>query len=260
MNFSLPFGIFIGVSIIIWTITGEVTNPLIFANAPAIAIVIGGTIAASLVCFPISHLFNIVKVIWRATTTSSQKKSVEVIEELVVIAEKVQSGQDALSLIEGIRNPFLKESMIVANEGAISDEDLESVLIKRVEIQNETYRQEASVFKIIGKFPPAFGLIGTTLGMVALLQSLGGEGAFQQLGPSMSVSLTATFWGLIVANLFLVPIGENLSLISQHDLITRRIIAEGVLLVKEGKHPVVIEEYLKSYLSPSIRNKLKHGA
>jgi len=74
------------------------------------------------------------------------------------------------------------------------------------------------------------------------------------------VALTATFWGLTFANLILIPIGENLAIASDDDLIVRRIVVEGVLLLKEKKHPLIVEEVLKSYLSPKERNRIAAGS
>jgi len=110
--------------------------------------------------------------------------------------------------------------------------------------------------KIIGKFPPAFGLVGTTLGMITLLQGLGSTDAFQKIGPSMSVALVATFYGLVLANFFIIPVGENLYNAAEDDLTIREIIAHGVMLIREKEHPLIVAEYLKSYLSPEQRNRM----
>src|SRR5690606_16760333 len=98
------------------------------------------------------------------------------------------------------------------------------------------------------------------MGMIGLLQGLGEPNAFERLGPSMSVALVATFYGLVYANFVLIPIGENLALASEEDLLMRRIVAEGIRLIKEEKHPLLVEEYLKSYLAPKERNRIKKSA
>lgn len=256
MNISLPAGFILGSVIIAWSIATGIANPQIFLNTHALAVVIGGTLAAALICVPFSTIISIARVVFKATFGQSQREAILTIREVVSLSEITNNDLPITDRIPGIKNIFLRECLLLADEGTISDEELESVLYKRVEIQNDKYNQEGMIFKIIGKFPPAFGLIGTSLGMIALLQSLGGEGAFQTLGPTMSVALTATFWGLVVANLFLIPMGENLALASQNDLILRRIVVEGVMLIKEKKHPIIVEEYLKSYLAPSERNKI----
>ena len=246
-----------GTSLIIWAITQEISNPMIFTNIHAIAIVIGGTTAAAIVCFPFKHILSIMKILFKVSTGGFHKETINTINELIELSQMAIDDKPLEDELKKIHSPFLQESLQLALEGTIPDDELESVLFKRVEIQNEKYKQEGNTYKIIGKFPPAFGLIGTTLGMIALLQGLGGEAAFEKLGPAMSVALTATFYGLVVANLFLVPIGENLSFASQHDLTRRRIIVEGVMLLKYKKHPLIVEECLKSYLSPADRNLMK---
>ena len=142
-------------------------------------------------------------------------------------------------------------------QGGLSESELEDVLEKRVQNQNEDYKRDAATYKTLGKFPPAFGLVGTSLGMIGLLQGLGKADAFQSLGPAMSVALVATFYGLILANVIIIPVGENLTRASQLDLVARRVVVDGVRLLKEGKHPLLVEEYLKSYLKPAERNLLK---
>jgi len=257
MNFSLPTGILFGGGLIYWLITSEVSNPMIFANPHSIGIVLGGTIAAALICFPFEHFFNIFHVLIRALLGKQHKEIINVINEIVEISEFSNDGGELTSKIESVKNPFFKECIELLVDNSLTVDELEEVLEKRVELQNERYRQENATFRIIGKFPPAFGLIGATLGMIALLQGLGAPDAFKSLGPAMSVALTATFWGLLLANLVLVPMGENLHLASQNDLIQRRAIAEGTMLIHDKKHPLVVEEFLKSYLTPKMRNKMK---
>jgi chemotaxis protein MotA len=95
------------------------------------------------------------------------------------------------------------------------------------------------------------------MGMIALLQGLGEPNAFEHLGPSMAVALVATFYGLVLANFFLIPLGENLTRASEEDLVMRRLVVDGVRLIKEEKHPLLVEEYLKSYIAPAERKRMK---
>ncbi|MDO9183998.1 MAG: MotA/TolQ/ExbB proton channel family protein, partial [Bacteriovorax sp.] len=155
--------------------------------------------------------------------------------------------------INAIKIPFLKEGLELFLDGSLSKDEMVEVLEKRIEIQNGRYRREGNTFKVIGRFPPAFGLIGATLGMIGLLQGLGAPNAFEQLGPAMSVALTSTFWGLVLANVVLLPLGENLYLAAEEDLIIREMVLCGVLLLREKKHPLLVQENLNSYLPPRER-------
>jgi chemotaxis protein MotA len=257
MNLSLPLGLIVGIVVIVWSVMGEMKNPAIMGNMHGIVIVLGGTLAAALVCFPFKFFINMFIVLIRAFSGSLKKECINSVNLLVSLSQKQQSGSKIDSDVAQLKNEFLKESLELMMSGTLKDEELFDVLEKRVEMQNERYRKENSTFKIIGKFPPAFGLIGATLGMIALLQGLGSPDAFEKLGPSMSVALTATFWGLFFANLIIIPIGENLTFASDDDLLMRRIVVEGVMLLKDKKHPILVEEYLKSYLAVNERNQMK---
>ena len=116
------------------------------------------------------------------------------------------------------------------------------------------------MFKVLSKLPPAFGLLGAVLGMVALMQALGGEDAFATIGPAMASAMVATFYGIAFANFILIPIGENLSLSSNQDLVIRKMILEGIKIIRNKEHPIVIEEELKSFLLPSERENKQKAA
>ncbi len=260
MNLSAPLGFIVGIAVIYYSVTTGMKNTTVFLDPHAAVIVLGGTLAAALVCLPFSQIFNLIRVFFRTITGANKQLAISTINEIVELAEAQNGGQSLDSLIGNVKNAFLRESLELVQQGGLADHELEEVLEKRVEQQNEKYRREGSTYKIIGKFPPAFGLIGATLGMIALLQGLGEADAFSRLGPAMSVALVATFYGLIVANVFIIPIGENLSAAAEEDLAIRLIVIDGVRLVKERKHPLLVEEYLKSYLSPKERNKMRKAA
>jgi len=260
MKLGTPLGFIIGFAVIYFGIKSGVKNSAVLINWHAAIIVFGGTLAAVLVCFPLRQFLMLFKVFFYTLFSKADRETLETINEIVALARSYNEGRSLEELLGGIQNPFLKESVdLVAQEG-LSDVELEEVLEKRVEIQNERYRREALTYKIIGKFPPAFGLIGTSLGMIALLQGLGQPNSFDGLGSAMSIALVATFYGLVLANLVIIPIGENLAQASEHDLTMRRIVVDGVRLIKERKHPLLVEEYLKSYMPPFERNKLKKAA
>ena len=144
--------------------------------------------------------------------------------------------------------------------GGIPEEALEEILAKRAITHSKRYEYDVGVFRTLSKFPPAFGLMGTTLGMIAMLQNMGGADAQKMLGPSMAIGLVATFYGLTLANLVFIPISENLAVINRDDETLRTIVIDGLRLVRRKEHPKVVEEHLKSYLLPHEREGLKKGA
>jgi chemotaxis protein MotA len=93
--------------------------------------------------------------------------------------------------------------------------------------------------------------------MISLLQQLGGKDAQKMLGPAMAIGLVATFYGIVLANLVLIPISENLAMINREDETVRTIIIDGFRLIHRREHPKIVEEHLKSYLLPHERDKIK---
>lgn len=256
MNFSTPFGIIFGFAIIFWAITGEVKNMEVFFNIHSIGIVLGGTLATGLVCFNFSQIKDIFFVLIKQMTGERKKERTEVINEIVKLSEKIKTGERLNNELDSVKSSFLRECLEIFLDGSFSKEEMVEVISKRIETQNGQYQREGNTFKVLGRFPPAFGLIGATLGMIGLLQGLGAPNAFEQLGPSMSIALTATFWGLVLANVVILPLGENLALAAQEDLVIREIILEGVVLLRDKKHPLIVQENLISYLPLSERSGL----
>jgi chemotaxis protein MotA len=257
MNLSVPFGLVMGFAVMTWAALTEIKNSSVFLSAHAAAIVIGGTLAAGLICMPFSRFVSIFKIYMRLISGKSRDETMDTINEIVQLAISLNDGKPLEAELASVKNPFLKESLELLEKGGLSNHELEDVLDKRVEFQNERYKRDGIAIKTIGKFPPAFGLVGTTMGMISLLQGLGEADAFDRLGPSMSIALVATFYGLIMANVLLIPFGENLGTASEEDLIRRRMIVEGVILLREKKHPLLVEEYLKSYITPTDRKRMK---
>ena len=96
--------------------------------------------------------------------------------------------------------------------------------------------------------------------MIALLNKLGSADAQKMIGPSMAVGLVATLYGISLTNFLFIPISENLAALGADDYATRKMILEGLLMIKRKNHPLIVEETMKSYLLPSERENLKGKA
>lgn len=261
MNISGIIGILATLAVFVFGIIDSKVGLEVFLDRHAIVIVIGGTLAATLLSFPFSTLLMSIKVIFfKIIGKSSQEHSV-VIAEIVNLAAGLQKDNEHLNIKKAeIKNLFLKEAIELSLEGTIKADELEEILQMRALTILKKYEQEASIFKVIARFPPAFGLLGTTLGMIALLKGLGSAEAIQRLGPAMSIGLVATFYGVAMANLIFIPIGENLSKLNKEDEVIREIVIHGMRLLRRKAHPIVVEETLKSFLLPKDRSKLKGAA
>lgn len=112
---------------------------------------------------------------------------------------------------------------------------------------------EANMFKTIGKYPPAFGLLATTLGMISLLTKIGQPGAEKMIGPAMAIGLVGTLYGIALANLVFLPISEALMEKTEEEITIRKMIIEGSVLLKQRVNPVYMRENLNSFLLPGER-------
>ncbi len=236
------------------------TLPLgILVDAHAALLVIGGTIAVSLQCFPLELIVNLLKVFFKRLFGKNKIDYLSIINDIVELSKAYRKGMTALTdASKKVNNEFLKEAagLLFWAEAEVSPEEFRELLEIRVSTVFKHYNEEAKVFKTLSKFPPALGLMGTSIGMITLLQSLGGADAKQKMGPAMAIALVATLYGLFFSNFVFIPIGENLTAQAHEDNTARKIIVEGMLLINAQKPSKYIEEKLKSYLMPKHR---QHG-
>ncbi len=257
MNSSTTYGLLIAVGVVYFGITGSTSNFQIFFNEHAAIIVCGGTFAAALVSFPAKLLLKVSKVFLNRFSGKGASPHIKVVEEIITLAKGHYSDPQFLTnAIPSIKNPFLKEVIQLQLDGGMSDGKIDVIIRKRAEVHLVRYEADSHVFKTLARFPPAFGLLGAVLGMVALMSNLGSPDSFQSVGPALAVSLVATLYGIALANFVFVPLGENLGKHSKEDNLMRNIVIDAIKLLREKEHPLVVEEYLKSYLLTSERQIL----
>ncbi|XGC81087.1 motility protein A [Bdellovibrio bacteriovorus] len=256
MNFAGIFGLISAIAIAAFSILDSAKNPKIFADPHGIVLVVGGTITVALLSFNFKSLWNALKIVTRKMLGRERVDYHGTIDTIVEISEAYRRDPKSVpSVLKPSTHPFIKDGVQLLVEYGFSYEELDDVLTNSLRGKKKRDEEEMKVWHTMSRFPPAFGLLGATLGMISLLQTLGDPGAQDRIGPAMATALVATFYGLVVANLVLIPISEKLQTVSHSDVTLREIIKEGILLVHEKKHPLFIKEYLKSFLSPGQRQE-----
>ncbi|NOT78223.1 MAG: hypothetical protein HOP07_04390 [Bacteriovoracaceae bacterium] len=253
MNFYSIIGF--SLSIIVFAI-GLVTSTDSFSHFwdwPALLIVLGGTIAAMSTAFQFDRIVVLMKFFFSRMIFGKKVDYKTLIREILVIADGYRKGESLESHIAKTKDDFLKDALNLVNDNVLEGEDLYDVLDSRAENLNYLYSEEANKFKAAGKYPPAFGLMGTTIGMIVLMSNLGGADALKKVGPAMSICLAATLYGVAIANFFIIPIGENLVDSTRESYLKNKIIVEGVKLMVEKTNPIILAEKLNSFLIPSKR-------
>jgi chemotaxis protein MotA len=254
VNFLVVISFILAAIVVGWAALSSTDNPKSFLDLHGLVIVIAGSVVATSISFQLDRVFLMLKVFWNRTILGKKPDYVAVIKDLMKLADAYRNESSELqSLVDSQKDTFLKEAMKLLLDELVEPAQLGRILKARAETIFERYNDDAARFKAMGKYPPAMGLMGAVIGMIALLGGLGKPGAEKTIGPSMSIALVATFYGIAFANLIVIPIGENLSETSKEILRKNTIIVEGIKLVSAKTNPIVLAEELNSYLLPNER-------
>lgn len=263
MNISTLLGVVASAVIFVLSIFLALDDTSGFLDFNSALIVIGGSGAITLVCFPLEKLMTLLKIFSKRVFGLNKKDYVGMINEIGELNDAwLQSKRSFEERIAKVQNLFLRDACEVLfwAESEVPEEEMVDLLNQRADTHMERYNADAEVFRTIAKFPPAFGLIGTILGMIALLQTLGNEGAENNIGPAMAIALITTLYGVAIANMIFIPIAENLSAQNKEDDTLRRIIVEGVLLIQKGLPTGFVIEKISAQLLPSERFAKSKGS
>ncbi len=229
-------------------------NVKILLDIHAILIVFGGTIAVTSISFQMDRIGIMLKVFYIRVIKGYKVNYAKIIADIMTLSEAYKKSPDSIDpILKKIGDPFLTEAINMLKQDYLTNEELYKLLNLRAKTIHSRYVEDSKKFKAIGKFPPAMGLMGAVTGMIALLQNLGKPGAEDSLGPSMAVALVATLYGIAFANLFVLPIADNLADSASENWTKNKIIIEGVKLIAERKNRTTFSDQLNSYLLPMER-------
>jgi chemotaxis protein MotA len=222
----------------------------VFFNVPGVLIVVGGTIAATFIKFKMSDVIGSINVAMKAFLQKMENPE-DIISEMVNftrIAKK--EGLIALEK-ETPSDGFSAKALRYLSDGY--DEGLiEDMLNKDIRLTLQRHTTGQNVFKSMGDAAPAFGMIGTLIGLVQMLASMEDPST---IGPAMAVALLTTLYGAVIANLVCLPLADKLALNSEKEKLNKNIILEAAIAINRGVSPMVLEESLKIFLSPKNREK-----
>ena len=254
MNFSSFLGLAFGVSVMYFALTHTTDNLKFFLDPHGILIVVGGTMAAASISFPILKVLALFRVFLLRVLGRGRVDYQGTINQLIELNKKAGLGITAMNeVLPTLKHPFLREAVELVAAGVLSEKEIRTALEQRLKTIEGRYLHEANMFRVIGRFPPAFGLLATTLGMIAVLQKIGQPDSQKLIGPAMSIGLIGTLYGIALANLVFLPIAENLTERTQEEMALRRLIVEGSILLKSQVNPVTMRESLNSFLLPKDR-------
>lgn len=220
-----------------------------FINVPSILIVFGGTFATAFIRFSMGDVINSVAVALNAFFTKMSNPQ-QVIKEIVNLANLARKSGLIVLEQQPIDDRFLKKAIMYCVDGHES-EFIDEVLKQEIGLTVERHQLGQGVFKAMGDAAPAFGMIGTLVGLVQMLATMADPST---IGPSMALALLTTLYGAVLANFIFLPLADKLALRSAEEERNRKLIIEGVQGILKGLNPRVMEEYLETFLPPKHRS------
>lgn len=255
MNPSTLIGIVGGLGLFATIFLGSVSDPWLFVNLPGLGIVIGGTLAATFISYPITEVLSIFRLI--GTVLRNEKLYTEEdINELMRIARLFQSGQMPAveKELNNVNNPFLKTGVQLVVD-LTPEEDVLELMQWRIARLKAKEHGEAQLFRVMAGFAPAFGMIGTLVGLINMMFVLG-EGDMAMIGQNLAVALMTTFYGILLANLVLKPIAVKLERRTEQRMIVMNMVMQGVSMMFRKRRPALMRETLNSFVA-NHRNEIR---
>ena len=219
-----------------------------FVNIPSVVIVVGGSIFAVMAKYGLGQFLGAMKVAGKSFKTSLPDP-VALIEEIVALADEARKG--GLLSLEGkeVSSDFLQRGIQLLVDG--HDPEVVSALLskdKNQAVQRHTIG--SSIFMALAEIAPAMGMIGTLIGLVAMLANMDDP---KSIGPAMAVALLTTLYGAIIANAMCGPIADKLKLRASEEAMIKSLVIDALLAIQNGQNPRVIDSMLRNYLPEGKR-------
>ena len=253
MDIATIIGLVAAFGLVGWSI-GAGGNLEGFFNPAAAAIVLGGTFGSLLVHFPLARLVGMFSVL-RKTLVYAHPAPDTVIAKMVKYAERARR-EGMLALEDDSEtevDEFLRKGLRLAVDGT-DPQLLEKIMQTDLQQIENRHHEGARILAAGGAFAPAFGMIGTLIGLVSMLSTLSDPA---QIGAGMATALVTTFYGAVLANALFLPLAGKLETRSREEILNKEMVIDGVMAIQSGDSPRIVEEKLKSFLSPSLRRKVE---
>ena len=221
-----------------------------FIDYPSLMVVVGGAIAAAMISFPMKNFSGVVGVVMKVFLYKLDSIP-SLIDELVSLAETAR--RDGLLALEGrlseIENSFVVLGIQMAVDGT-RPEVMEDIMRTELDAVATRHRDGKAVLDCMGRCAPAFGMIGTLMGLVIMLGDMSDP---SKIGAGMAVALLTTMYGAIASNVVFLPFAEKLGFTNKQELLAMEIIVRGIMAIQSGENPRVIEQKLNTFIPPKLR-------
>jgi len=271
MDIATIIGLLFGLFLVFFGMSepGSFTPPDTFFNIRGLAIVLGGTFAATMVNYPLKNVIGMLKVSLQAFSNGHPVNHLEIIDELSEYSEQARKkGLPSLeNVLDGVENHYLQMGL----ENAILERDpqkLENFLENELNSMIDRHSHGQEIFYNMGSYAPAFGLLGTVMGLILMMTrqaatstvdsyAAGAQDSMSALLQGMGIALVTTFYGVLLANLIFIPIAGKLKARSDAEVHSLSIIKAGILSIHSKEHPLIMREKLLTFVDKESRRAAK---
>ena len=242
MDLATILGGIIGTALVfaVMSLSGSL---IMYWDFMSMVIVLGGALCSSMMRWPLKNFIGGVQVGLKAITNKLDEPQA-LIDRIVDLADKARKNS-ILSLDgEQIDNEFLAKGVRLAVDGA-DPEFVNAVLTDEINSLKRKLADGRGIFDDMGEACPAFGMIGTVIGLIVIMANLADP---SKIGPGLAVALVTTLYGSLIANMFFIPVGKKLKYRSTEEVRNYEIIKTGVLAILSGMNPKLIRERLETHL------------
>lgn len=248
MNPSTLIGMVGSVALLAIALVFASDKPAVFIDPAAIAIVLGGTLAATFLSYPISELRRVFTLVAHAMREDKLDTKRD-IEDLVSLSKLWIQGdlQSVEKSLGYVNNPFLRTGVQMVLDRT-PEEEIVDLMQWRIAHLRQREAAEAQLFRVMAAYAPAFGMVGTLLGLINLM-GLVGSGDIGTISAQLGIAFIATFYGVLLANLIFKPIAVKLERRTEQRLILMNMILEGISMMCVGRSPSLMRETLKAFVA-----------
>ncbi|MDQ0215032.1 chemotaxis protein MotA [Oikeobacillus pervagus] len=250
-----PIGLLFGIILLILAIftSGGMSGFSSFLHIPSFLIVFGGVTTGLLISFPVKDIKHIFVVIKQAFNVENYQLQ-SLIDIFVKLSEKARrEGLLALeATVEEVDDPFIRKGILLAVDG-IEQDMIVDIMNAEILALEERHRKGRSLLEKAGDYAPAWGMVGTLIGLVLMLNNLNDP---KSLGPNMAIAILTTLYGSLLANMVFIPLSSKLLLKTEKEVFFKQVIIEGVIGVQSGQNPKLLQEKLYAFLSAEEKNKV----
>ena len=251
---SHVLGLFLGIFIVYYAATNTGNDRLAYVDLMSLIIVFGGSLSVSIMTNGLVQTLKICSLFFKVFSTDKYD-NIRITKELVELSKKHHFGSLNLNqLSPQSYHPFVLDGLKLMHN-KFDHEKLRTIMTNMMLQRQESYGNVVEKIEVLAKYPPAFGMMGTIIGLVAVLKEINSPDSMAKIGPAMAVALITTLYGVLLSNYVLQPIADNLHGRNTSDIKIRQLIAEGIILMSEQQDPVYIREVLLSFLTPEERTK-----